>query len=334
MRLKRQYVTATLLLTGLAVPSWIRPSTLCAQQEAYPAPKLLTRAPETGYVLGAGDQLNLHVVDLEEYTDKTVQVDPDGEVDLPLIGQVEASGHTIEEFKSEVSRRLAKYVNSPKVSVNLITNKSSKISVLGQVNTPGVRELVGPTTLVEALSESGGLKTDAGPRLVVTRAVSAGPLNLDGQRLDSTGMYETAEVPVDDVLLGRRPSSNIALKPGDVISVPKAAIVYVLGDVHRSGGFPIPAKSSMSVLQALALAEGLGPNSASRSAKILRPSTLGDGKSTEIPVNVSAIVAGKVADPLLFADDILYIPNSAAQAGAKRAAEIALQVATGVLIYR
>ena len=334
MRIKPQYATATLLLAGLAVAFGLQPSALRAQQEAYPAPQLLTRVPQTGYILGAGDQLNLHVVDLEEYTDKTVQVDPDGQVDLPLIGQLVASGQTIEEFKSEVTRRLAKYVNAPRVSVNLITNKSSKISVLGQVNSPGVRELSGPTTLVEALSQSGGLKTDAGSRVVVTREVSVGPLGLDGQHLDSTGLYETAEIPVDDVMLGRRPSSNIVLKPGDVISVPKASIVYVLGDVHRSGGFPISAKSSMSVLQALALAEGLGPNNASRKAKILRPSPQGEGKSIEIPVNVPAIVAGKVADPALFAEDILYIPNSAAEAGAKRAAEIALQIATGVLIYR
>jgi polysaccharide export outer membrane protein len=297
-------------------------------------PKLLSREQHSGYVLGAGDQLNIHVVDLEEYGDKTVRIDPTGDLDLPLIGLVHAAGKSVEELRVELRQRLSKYVTSPQISLNLLTNHSSKVSVVGEVNSPSVRELLGPTTLIEAISEAGGLKGDAGSRVIVTRSVEAGRFPIDGQSLDNSGLFSTLTISLDDLMGSKRPGDNILLRPGDVVSVPKASIVYVIGDVHRSGGFPMTSRSSMSVLQAISLAEGMTSNNASRNAKILRPVPGGDGKPLEIPVNVQAIFAGKAPDPLLFAEDILYIPHSTAEAGTKRAAEIALQVATGVLIYR
>ena len=319
---------ATLLVAGVFLPR------LFCQEILPPAPQLLSRAPHTGYLLGPGDQINVHVVDLEEYSDKTMRIDPDGELDLPLIGSLHAGGESIDAFKLELRSRLSRYVNSPQISVTLLNSRSSKVSVVGELNSPGVRELSGPTTLIEAISEAGGLKADAGSRVVVTRSLEAGRLPVDGQVLDSSGLYSTVSLPLDDLMISKRPADNFLLRPGDIVSVPKASIVYVVGDVHRAGGFPISSHSSMSVLQAISLAEGLGPNDSSRNARILRPAPGGDGKPTEIPVNVQAIFAGKAPDPPLFAEDILYIPNSSAKAGAKRAAEISLQVATGVLIYR
>jgi polysaccharide export outer membrane protein len=326
--------SGTLILASSLVITGMLSSKLFPQDSVLSAPKLLSRAPQTGYVLGAGDQINIRVVDLEEYSDKMLSIDPDGQLDLPLVGQIHAGGETIEAFKFELRRRLSKYVNSPQLSVNLLTNRSSKISVIGEVNSPGVRELSGSTSLIEAISEAGGLKTDAGSKVVITRSLDVGKLPVDGQVLDSSGLFSTVSLPLDELMISKRPADNFQLRPGDIVSVPKASIVYVVGVVHRSGGFPISSHSSMSVLQAISLAEGLTSNNASRSAKILRPAPGGDGKPTEIPVNVQAIFAGRDPDPPLFAEDILYIPHSTAEAGAKRAAEIVLQVATGVLIYR
>jgi polysaccharide export outer membrane protein len=323
-------ILATSLLLFAAEPS-LR---LHCQDVAPSPPRLLGRASHAGYVLGAGDQVNIHVVDLEEYGDKTVRVDPDGKIDLPLIGQVHAGGETLDEFKSELRMRLSKYVNAPQLTITVLNSRSSRVSVIGEVNAPGVRDLSGPTTLIEAISEAGGLKADAGSKVIVTRSLDVGRLPVDGETLDGSGMFSIVSLPLDDLMLSKLPADNLMLRPGDIVSVPKASIVYVVGDVHRSGGFPISSHSSMSVLQAISLAEGLQTNNASKSAKILRPVPGGDGKPIEIPVNVQAILAGKAPDPPLFAEDILFIPHSTAEAGAKRAAEIALQVATGVLIYR
>ncbi|MDE1175568.1 MAG: polysaccharide export protein [Edaphobacter sp.] len=305
-----------------------------AQEVSSPTPKLLTRAHPSSYVLGPGDQLTIRVVDLEEYSDKNVRVGPDGDLDLPLIGPVQAAGATIESFKQDLATRLSKYIDSPKVSISLMASQSGKISVVGEVNAPGVRDLSGPTTLIEAISGSGGVKTDAGSTVIVTRSIKNGTLPIDGSKLDDSGQFSTVSLSLDGLLSLKNPSDNFTLRPGDIVSIPKASIIYVVGDVHRPGGFPLPARSTMSVIKAIALAEGLTSNNASRSARILRPNPTGEGKPTEIPVNVQAILAGKANDPSLLAEDILYIPHSTAEAGAKRAAEIALQVATGVLIYR
>ena len=316
---------------ALMALSFVMTSTLAAAQTS---PPLLNRVSPSGYVLGPGDQLNIQVVDLVEFADKTVKIDPDGGVDLPLIGILHPSGESLDAFKSDLRRRLTRYIQSPQVSVNLLTNRSSRISVIGEVSSPGVRELSGPTSLIEAISEAGGLKADAGSKVLITRGLDQGPLSLDGRQTDSSGRFTTATLSLDELMTARHPENNVTLRPGDVVSIPKASIVYVVGDVHRSGGFPITTRSSMTVLQALALAEGLSNNNASKYAKILRPSQDGDAKPTQIPVNVQAIFAGKIQDPPLFADDILFIPHSTAEAGAKRAAEIVLQVAAGVLIYR
>ena len=334
MSSKRHRRPARILLTSFFLIASLLTSRLFSQQPGATPPQLLSRTSHTGYVLGPGDQVNIHVVDLEEYADKTMRVDPDGEMDLPLIGPLHAGGETIDDFKAELRRRLAKYVNSPQISISLLTSRSSKVSVIGEVNAPGVKELSGPTSLIEAISEAGGLKSDAGSKVVVTRSREAGEFPVDGQVLDSGGRFATISLPLDDLMVSKRPADNFQILRGDIISVPKASIVYVVGDVHRAGGFPISSHSSMSVLQAISLAEGLGPNDSSKNAKILRPAPGGDGKPTEIPVNVRAIFAGKAPDPPLFAEDILYIPNSSAKAGAKRAAEISLEVATGVLVYR
>ena len=327
-------VRARVVMTSVCLLAIVTASKAAAQQVAQPSIPLLNRASSDGYVLGVGDQVSVRVVDLEEYTDAPYRIDPDGRVDLPLIGQVQAAGDTLDIFKHELYRRLSRYVTSPKVTVNLITHPSSRISIVGEVTSPGVHELSGSTTLLEAISEAGGLKPDAGSTVLVSRVMENGKLPVEGERRDRNGQTSTATLSLNDLMNLKDPNDNFVLRPGDVVSIPKAAIVYVIGDVHRSGGFPIATRTPMTVLEALSLAEGLSTNNASRYAKILRPASNGDGKPTEIPVNVQAIFAGKAPDPPLFGNDILFIPHSVAEAGAKRAAEIVLQVATGVLIYR
>ena len=139
---------------------------------------------------------------------------------------------------------------------------------------------------------------------------------------------------LDDLVAEKSPENNILLKPGDVVSVPKGSIVYVIGDVHKAGGFPLRSTGSLSVIEALSLAEGLTPNAKSQKAKILRPSATKGAQREEIPVDISQVLAGKSPDPQLFADDILFVPSSAVKSGARRAAEAVLQVTTGILIYR
>jgi polysaccharide export outer membrane protein len=138
-------------------------------------------------------------------------------------------------------------------------------------------------------------------------------------------------------MTGEVPHGNIQILPHDVISVPRAELVYVIGDVKRSGGFVIGESESMSVLQVLSLAEGMNSTADKRRVKILRP-IAGVGRRAEIAVDVNAILQGKTQDVALNGDDILFVPGSATKKASQRALETAIQagsaLVTGLLIWR
>ena len=145
----------------------------------------------------------------------------------------------------------------------------------------------------------------------------------------------TASPPSDvkSVIEARNPRENIPIMPNDVISVPRAEMVYVVGSVKRSGGFILNDREKITVLQALSLAEGADRTAATKQAKILRTAP-GQTTRLEIPVNLKEILAGKAADVSMSADDILFVPNSAARSAGLRAAEVAIQITTGLVIWR
>jgi polysaccharide export outer membrane protein len=285
------------------------------------------------YVLGAGDVLRLAVADMPEVSETSARIGPDGTLDLPLIGTIHAAGLSLEQLRLELARRLTRYINDPQITLNLATNGSRTIAVLGEVNSPGVQTLDGPRTLLQVISQAGGVKTDAGPRVIVTRNLKNGRFAGFDDREVVSGNSVSVTLSLDDLLAARAATNNLVMEPGDIVSIPKEQLVYVVGDVRRAGGFPMSSHETMSALQAISLAEGSQPNAALRASKILRPLP-GSKTPQEIPVDLKSILAGKAPDVLLYANDVLFVPNSAAKSGARRAAEVMLQVATGVAIYR
>ena len=295
-------------------------------------PRVPAPAPE--YTLGPGDQIVIHVVDMDEISDKPMRIDSSGFVDLPLLGHLQAAGLSTEQFKTALAGKLSRYINAPQIAVNLVENQNRTVSVIGSVNSPGVHSLQGPRHLIDVLSEAGGTRNDAGPKIILTREARWGSLPLAGAHPDSTNRFTTASLSLDDVIAAKDPADNILIEPGDVISVPRGEIVYVMGNVKRAGGFPLNSRQNISLLQAISLAEGMDHDASPGHAKILRPAPGNDGRPREIPVDITKIVAGKDSDVPLLPNDILFIPNSALKSTSRRAAEAALQVATGVLIYR
>ena len=305
-------------------------ATAWAQKELIPR-----QAPATSeYTLGPGDQVNIRVVDLEEFADRSVRIDPNGFIDLPLIGRIQASGLTIDQLKDTLSTKLGRYINSPQISLNLSENQNQTVSVLGSVNLPGIHPLPGPRRLLDVLSLAGGAKPDAGSRVILTRQMKWGALPVTGSKVDGTGNFSTVSLSLDDLLDAKTPAENIFIRPGDVVSIPKADLIYVVGDVKRAGGFPLSSHPTISILQALSLAEGMDHDASPKRSKIIRPSPGGDGKPKEIPVDISKILSGQTPDTPLFANDVLFIPSSAVKSGSRRAAEAILQAATGIAVYR
>jgi polysaccharide export outer membrane protein len=133
-------------------------------------------------------------------------------------------------------------------------------------------------------------------------------------------------VNLKEIMEGKNPEENIQIFPHDVISVPKAEMVYVIGDVKRSGGFVLGEQESISVLRVLSLAEGLGPSSQAQNSRILRVNPNGEQR-TEIPVNIKAILSGKKKDIPLQRDDILFVPDSTGKKVLARAVEATIQAA-------
>jgi polysaccharide export outer membrane protein len=282
--------------------------------------------PTDTYVLGPDDQITVRTLDVDEINGNTARVDLQGYIDLPLIGKIKAAGLSVDVVETELSNRLRKYVHDPQVSVTVSEYHSQPVSVLGAVNIPGVYNLTGPSTLEQVLSRAGGLRSDAGNTISITRRQASGPIPLPSAKSDTTGEFSTAQVDVKSLLEARNPQDNITVMPTDIISVPRAELVYVVGAVHKPGGFVLNERESITVLQALSMSEGLERTSAAKSAKIIRSST--SSQRTEIPVNLSSILSGKSPDVPLLANDILFVPNSAGKSAALRALEAALQAGT------
>lgn len=283
--------------------------------------------------IGAEDMLTIQAQDVIEIPDRPVRVDKNGFIDLPLVGRLEAAGKTTPELAALITERLQRFVRDPHVAVAITEYHSAPVSVLGEVNTPGVYQLAGPKLLTEMISLAGGLKPDAGATVEITREIAVGPLDILGAKPDETGRFTTVRVNIDDLTSGKSPALNIQMMPHDVVSVPKADCVYVMGEVKKAGGFTLKANEKMTVLQALALAEGMERTASPSKATILRisPET---GERTKIPVDISKIIASREEDVRLRSQDIVVIPNNGARSIALRATEMALQVATGVAIYR
>lgn len=284
------------------------------------------------YRLGPGDEISVQQANAEELSGKPARVDDMGFVALPLIGRIHVGGLTVQQSQSLIASRLSDLLVNPDPVVSIMAYRSQPVSVVGAVKNPGVIQLEGNKTLLEVISQAGGLTPDAGTEVEVTRQMEFGRIPAGADTLDPGGQYNTARINLTNVTNGRDPRGNIAIYPHDVISIPRAEMIYVTGNVKKAGGFPLNTNSGISVLQAVSLAEGLAPQSAPKKAKIFRPQ--GDGKAKqEVPVNVEAILSGKSTDFNLQPGDILFIPDSASKKAGVRAAEAAVEAATGVVIW-
>jgi polysaccharide biosynthesis/export protein len=298
---------------------------------------LAEQPPAAGreYVLGPDDGISVNVVDLAELDQKTlgvVRVDHQGNIHLPLAGRIQASGLTVEKLEKQIASHLTGIMNNPEVSVAVAEYRNHPVSVLGAVRSPGVYQVSGRKTLFEVLSLAGGLNPDAGNKVKITRQTSAGRLPLPGVTADKSGEFEIGQLNVRNVMEAKNPDENIEVLPNDVITVPKAELVYIVGAVHRAGGFPLAEKEQISVLQAVSLAEGLDRVAGAKNARILRETAPGAAR-TELRVNVQQILDGRAKDVSLQANDILFIPVSVVKSASIRAMEAAIQAGTGIAVF-
>ena len=305
-----------------------------------------SQAPATAsadYRIGANDQLDVAVLEAPELG-RAPRVSAGGEISLPLLGTIRAAGLTARELEIVIEELLRRnYIKEPHVSVQVREIESHPVAVFGAVKKPGVFQIRGPRTVVELLSLAEGLDEDAGDTVIVERRADLGPTrraaNDDPSSLApdagsaATPASENTEKPSDAAVIDLKkllstgdPNLNVLVYPGDVVKVPRADLVYVIGEVTKPGGFELKSNENVSVLQAIALAQGLKHTSASSHSRIIRTDPI-TGKRQEIPIDLNKIVAGKISDPMLEPRDIVFVPNSAGRAAFYRGIEAAISVA-------
>ena len=310
------------------------------------------------YRIGPEDVLNINVFEAQELN-REVRVSAGGEISLPLLGSVRAAGLTPRELEFVLQELLHRtYMKDPHVSVFVREMQSHPVSVMGAVRRPGVFQIRGSKTLLEVLSLAEGLADDAGETVIILRgaALSAEPdpstdhaaaSDPPSPGPQSPGEANAASSPVNDnrsasesavqvnlkdLLESSDSRSNPLVHPGDIVKVTRAGVVYVIGEVRKPGGFVLKSNEKISVLQALALSEGLTPTASKGAARIIRTDQQ-SGERKETPINLGKILAGKAPDPFLGPKDIVFVPNSAAKTTMTRGVEAAAQTLTGLLIF-
>jgi polysaccharide export outer membrane protein len=323
-------------LAGLAV--LVLAATAAGQNAIPAAPAAL---PVTGcakdvrstYQLGPGDELQISGPELDDMANKSNRIDGEGDIQVPLVGRVHIAGMTVPQAETELNKKLSAFIKHPQVSVEVKELRSQPASVLGAVNTPGVHQVEGHKTLLEMISMAGGIRQDAGYSIRITRQSEWGCIPLPGATTDASGRYSVAQVNLQAIMEGKTPEENIQVFPHDVISIPKAQMIYVTGDVKRSGGFVLGESQSMSVIQAVSLAEGLDQTADKKHSRIMRLNP-GSDERTEIAVDLKAIMDGKAPDVKMQSNDILLVPGSTGKKAALRIMEAAISTGTGLAIYR
>jgi polysaccharide export outer membrane protein len=304
--------------------------------------------PAGPYRVGPGDVLDIAVFEVDELS-KPATVGPRGTLLLPLLGEVAAEGLTPLEIAAQLETLYGEsLLRDPQISVAVRDYRSQPVSVVGAVERPGIYQLQGRRRLLEVLALAGGLANDSGDEIRIARhGAPAARENPAGQApnpgSDSVASRppagaERRPAPGEEIVLSVRallagPSearNNPWIEPHDVVSVAKTGLVYVLGAVARPGGYPIE-QESMTVLRAISLAQGLDGRAAPQKARVIRQQ---GAAKLEMAVPINDILRGSAADAPLQDNDILFVPDSRAKSALHRGAEAAIQLATGVIIWR
>ena len=283
------------------------------------------------YLLGPDDQIIIQGPEMDEVINRPYRVDPEGYVSLPMLGRIKAGGLTIGDFETQLNGAAARYVRNPQLVASVAEFHSQPISVVGAVNQPGAQQLQGKKTLMQVISMVGGFRPDAGNTLTITRESQWGPLPLPNSTTDASRKYSVAEISIPELLSEKNPQINIPIMPNDVITVPVSETVYVVGDVHKAGGFLLGEHKDMTVLQAVAMAEGIDGTADSKHSRIIHHPT--DSSRTETSVNLKLILSGKAQDVPLNGGDILFVPGSNSKKAGVRTMEAVIQTATGMAVW-
>jgi polysaccharide export outer membrane protein len=266
-------------------------------------------------LIGPGDTLHIQVYDTPEM-EQRVRVTDAGEIPLSFLGNVKVGNMIPGQASKEIEQRLiaSAIMLHPQVTVRVDLYATQNVTVMGQVIKPGAYETDTRRKMVEVLALAGGLTDVADRHITVER------------KGDSNHKFEYYYSNIAGTALDDDPM----VYPGDTVIVPKVAVVYVLGDVLKPGGYPVNTNNSkMTVLEAISLAGSANHTAAVGDSKLIRRTSNG---VEEIDLHVNAIQKGKQPDIALTPDDVVYVPFSFLRNVAVNGQSI-LASATSAVVY-
>jgi len=227
------------------------------------------------------------------YTKMTVT--DDGRITMPLIGKVDVSGLTPTEVEARIKTLLEKYINNPDVSVTVLEAGSKPISVIGAVMRPGRIGITGNISLIQAITQAGGLASGYGRTLYVLRT-------------GANGLTEQIAIDIDDLMVNGNPDLNLPLRPNDVINVPidGSINIYILGEVMHPGNVQFRRSQTPTLLQALAAAGGPTDRASKR---VILKRVVGGAEKT-FRYDFKKIIDGRQNDIVLLDGDRLVFAES------------------------
>ncbi|HZR31548.1 MAG TPA: polysaccharide biosynthesis/export family protein [Terriglobales bacterium] len=316
---------SAIYLLGLALLSslpFARAQVKSESQVPSAAPAQATRTdakiPETPSAtselpIGSGDLVVVNIYGVQDFKQET-RVSNSGEISLPLIGALHVAGLSPAQASSLIAQKLVdgNFYKNPQVSVLVSEYSTEGVYVLGEVQKPGFYSILKARNLLQAISLAGGTTPKAARRVTISNP------NRPQKQIVATlaGQADTKQESPD-------------VLPGDTIVVEKAGVVYVVGDVRLPSGIVLE-NDNLTVLQAIALAQGTNPTAALNKAKLIRRTAQGP-EQRDLPLK--RMLALQKPDVRVQAEDIIFVPTSATKAFSKRGMEAILQAATGVAMY-
>jgi len=287
------------------------------QQQQQPPTADSAQALRPTYVLQTGDQIVIRSLNVEEIADRPFRIESDGTVTLPQVGQVRLTGLTIEAAETELKNRYKRFVIDPQIVILVASFQNPPVFFVGYFKAPGVYTLIGKRTLVDMMTQVGGLALNASKRIRVSRRIEQGKIPLATSILSPDGKTSYVDINIGNLQTSMAPAEDIVLEPFDIISGERAEMIFMMGAVGRVGGIELGDRKQLSMLQALAMSGGLSPLAKADKAYVLRP-VLDSAQRAQIVVDLNKIQKGEANDFPLLSNDVLFIPTSKTQAAIAR----------------
>lgn len=262
-------------------------------------------AQDDRYRIGPGDVLDIRIYNRPQLSRDGVRVEGNGMVRMPLVeGDIKAACLTEGELAKEISTRYAKFYKNLQVDVFIKEYQSQQVAVIGAVNDQSRFKLQRRVRLLELLTYAKGPSTRAGQTINIVHSSTSSPCKETDEN-DSASVFTSYKL--SDVLQGD-PKSNPYLEAGDIVTVPEADQIYVVGNVISP--VTIPLREPITLTRAIAMAGGLKQDTRKDKIRVLRQEP-GTTVRKEMTVDLSAIEKKRSEDLALLPNDIVDVPTSA-----------------------